>query len=391
VNFGTFSVADNSSGSLGFSDNTILDLSQSTLVNTASLSLSLGANSLLIVPASFSPSTALAGYSNLGLTHTAGTTLNLLPGQQVNGAGNIADFVNCQGSIAADGGSINVSGGVSVTGTGSVNLSGGAYTVDDALSGIVSGSLTAANGYVGNSGSGTFTQSGGTNSSNSLYLGFAANSSGIYNLSGAAVLSAISEYVGSSGCGTMTQTGGSNTVAVLLQIGGSGTYNLQGGILSVPSIQGSGTLNLDGGTLAASGPISTSLPVLLEGDVGAGIINTEGYTVTMSGPITGSGELFEMGSGTLVLSGSNSYTGGTTVASGTLILDGANSLLNGTSLTIGSGGLFDGPVIAASAAPLAITAVPEPGTWALLTVGLLFAAGRSCRKMRAAQSARSSD
>ena len=45
--------------------------------------------------------------------------------------------------------------------------------------------------------------------------------------------------------------------------------------------------------------------------------------------------LHKIGSGTLVLSGSDSYSGGTTVNSGTLVLDGAASLLAGSSLTIG--------------------------------------------------------
>ena len=49
--------------------------------------------------------------------------------------------------------------------------------------------------------------------------------------------------------------------------------------------------------------------------------DTQGYTLTIGGVISGSGGLAKAGSGTLVLCGSNTYTGGTTVAAGTLKLD----------------------------------------------------------------------
>ena len=48
------------------------------------------------------------------------------------------------------------------------------------------------------------------------------------------------EYVGYSGTGTVTQTGGTNTVGTALVLGqnpGSvGTYNLLGGLLVVPNV-----------------------------------------------------------------------------------------------------------------------------------------------------------
>ncbi len=91
---------------------------------------------------------------------------------------------------------------------------------------------------VGNSGTGTFTQSGGTNTiAVDLYVGKYAGSSGTYNLSGNSQMStAWYEYVGYSGTGTFTQLGGvksSNYLDLGYNAGSSGTYNLGGGQLSV--------------------------------------------------------------------------------------------------------------------------------------------------------------
>ena len=70
--------------------------------------------------------------------------------------------------------------------------------------------------YVGYSGTGTFTQTGGTNSIGygTLYLGYNAGSSGTYNLSGSGQLSAAyASTSATSGTGTFTQSGGTNSIA----------------------------------------------------------------------------------------------------------------------------------------------------------------------------------
>ena len=55
-----------------------------------------------------------------------------------------------------------------------------------------------------------------------------------------------------------------------------------------------------------------------------------------SGVISG-GSLAKEGSGTLILSGSNDYRGGTVVDAGTLILASSAALLDGSGLTVGAG------------------------------------------------------
>ena len=54
--------------------------------------------------------------------------------------------------------------------------------------------------------------------SNSLSLGYDSGSSGTYDLSGTGQLSADYEYIGYSGTGTFTQSGGTNTLAKWLSL-----------------------------------------------------------------------------------------------------------------------------------------------------------------------------
>ncbi len=268
--------------------NGILDISNGTWQNLADISLNMTANSLLIVPAGFDTLTGFANYNTLGLTHTVGSTLTVLAGQGFGGSGSINDPVNCQGMISAGGGVINLNGGLTLSGTGTTQLGGGTLATENTTSGISgSGQLSAAYEYVGYNGTGTFTQSGGTNSVSNvlcpweieLDLGFNSGSSGTYNLSGGSLycggyngfMYVGNEYIGRSGSGSFTQSGGTNSVAGSLYLGlntgSSGTYYLSGGLLAInQAVIGEGgsftqpggihsvnSLNVVGGTYRLSG------------------------------------------------------------------------------------------------------------------------------------------
>ena len=106
------------------------------------MSVSMGGNSLLIVPAGFDPSTGFA-VPLAGLTYTAGSTLAVPAGQGFGGSGAINDPVVCQGTItAATSGTINLNNGLALSGTGTVVLGSGTLTVNDSASGISGGSLS---------------------------------------------------------------------------------------------------------------------------------------------------------------------------------------------------------------------------------------------------------
>ena len=95
-----------------------MDLSGGSFRNLGDISVSVGANSLVIVPAGFNPATLFGSYTNLGMTHVAGTTLNVPAQQGFAGTGTISDPVNCQGSITQ-------STEVPTTRAGTLNLDGG--------------------------------------------------------------------------------------------------------------------------------------------------------------------------------------------------------------------------------------------------------------------------
>ncbi len=150
-------------------------------------------------------------------------------------------------------------------------------------------------------------------------------------------------------------------------------------------------MNITGGSLTGlAGGVTFSLPIVMGSSGSGAIFDTSGSSLSVPSPISGPGDLVKMGPGTLVLSGSDSYLGGTYVDGGTLEVTNAMSLPDGTRLTIGAGAtfIFDPAAGAAPAAasPLAAAsgaaAVPEPGTLVLLATGTLLAifAARQRRK-----------
>ena len=254
--------------------------------------------------------------------------------------------------------------------------------------------LSAGNTYVVD---GAFTQTGGThNVSNILAVGsdYANNSNASYTISGNSLLSAKFIDVGGtlpySGTGTITQSGGTVAVAGSLTIGanGYGNYDLNGGDLLISSLivnQGSGAFNFNGGTIQAAGSFSIAAPLALDDADGNATIDTAGYTVTSSGNLSGPGNLIEAGGGKLILSGTNSYTGGTTVSGGTLVVTRSKGLADDSNLIIGDAAAF-APVVAANVPPGGSPAspVPEPSMLALVASAAILLAAYQLRRRRKA-------
>lgn len=123
--------------------------------------------------------------------------------------------------------------------------------------------LWANSEWIGHGGTGTFIQTGGTNTAQEgMGLAFPPGSNGTYELSGNGTLSTGETQIGFYGTATFTQTGGSHNAGFSVFLGqdagGDGTYNLHDGTLvstyiNIGGAEGTGTFNQSGGELDASG------------------------------------------------------------------------------------------------------------------------------------------
>jgi len=127
-------------------------------------------------------------------------------------------------------------------------------------------------------------------------------------------------------------------------------------------------------TVSNSGGNNTiAVPITLESDLS--VSASTGSVLTISSAISESGgsrSLTLSGDGQLILSGSNTYTGGTDVVGGTLVVTSNAALADGTSLTVGTGA---SAIFGGAAVPQTAAAVPEPGTLMLLGAGAIVLLG----------------
>ena len=220
------------------------------------------------------------------------------------------------------------------------NGSGGASTNDSALTGIA--------GITFNSGAGSYTLDGTAlnitggitnNSSTTQTVAIALTMAGAQTLNAGAANLTISGSLDNAG-NTLT-TSGSNTVAISGNISGAGGLTKNG----AGSLVLSGANTYTGATVISVGNLSiTGSGSLGTGGIYAANISNNGtFTLnttaaqTLSGVVSGSGALVKANTNTLTLSGSNTYSGPTTINAGTLNIN--NSGSGGTSSAIGTGTL----------------------------------------------------
>jgi autotransporter-associated beta strand protein len=334
------------------------------------------------------------------LSVTSGATVDMYGGSDtvgsLTGAGTVTNSVASTLSVLNVAGSMQSFSGQLQDGAGTLGLAvtapgGVTLTAANTYSGptnINGGTLQLGNGSGGNDGS--ITGTGGVNNNGLLVYNLAGAQTPAYAIGG-------SGTVTKTGGGTLTMANGGNSYT-------GGTNILQGLMIIAP---GSGALpfgplNVSSGSLDVEGnnPVVTKLNgngVIGNGAVGAGnaatlFVLSDGTDAgTFSGRIRDGGfggnapMSLQVLAGTLTLSGTNTYSGGTTVNGGTLIVTNPAGIADGTDLTVGGG--FPAPVVQgapAAASSSGVSAVPEPGTFALLAVAATAAAvaARRSRKNR---------
>ena len=260
-------------------------------------------------------------------------TADLIFGQTIANNGNLLRITDGGHGTIVDG-AISGAGGLAYLGTGTNTLFG---------ANTFSGDITISNGILAIGGAG---QLGG----GSYQGAIADNGSLAYGSSAAQILSG-----NISGTGVLNQNG-SGSLALANANTFTGPTTITSGTLSISNtlaLQNS-TLNYNGGSVTFNG-ITTATLGGLSGSQNLSLLNqssaavaltvgTNNASAVFSGVLSGSGSsLIKIGTGTLTLTGANTYNGTTTVNDGTLEIP-AGGVINGGALG-GGGFLVDGGVL----------------------------------------------
>ncbi len=243
------------------------NLSSGTLLLTASNGYA-GGNTL-------TNGTIIVGNNNaLGINVTPfGLVLNADSFLQSNGAYTINNgFI-----VGAAGSTINGSHDLGILGTGILN---GTLSVTNSGITTLAGNISGPGSIVANTGSGTLSLLG-----NNSYSGGTTLTSGYVNVNTNTAL----------GTGLLTFNGGTLLNSAVVSLANPFTVTSAGGVIAGPQ-------NI---TLSGNGGLSGAL------------VNINGNTTTLSGNLIGGGSITQT-SGLMVLTGTNSYTGGTVVTGGVL-------------------------------------------------------------------------
>ncbi len=205
---------------------------------------------------------------------------------------NRSNDVTYAGVMSGSGSLTKLGGGV-LTLTG-VNSYTGGTTV---TAGTLIGNTASLQGNIVNNSAVTFSQS-----TDGTYAGVMSGSGSLTKLGGGVLtLTGVNSYTGGTTvtAGTL-KAGAANTLPMMtaLTIASGSVFDLNGYNQSFGSIAGAGNTTLGSATLT---------------------VGNDNNSTSYSGVLSGTGGLTKVGTGILTLAGSNTYTGGTTIAAGTLV------------------------------------------------------------------------
>jgi fibronectin-binding autotransporter adhesin len=216
--------------------------------------------------------------------------------------------------------------GDQATGNGTYNLTAGGVTT------VTPTGSSDGFTFVGLGGTGTFLNDGSTHTTKVLVLGLDGGSNGTYTLQngGSVNVGTVANTgfldVGEHGTGTYNQTGGTTTVIGSLDVGRCGSAAGCLGVSDTDTGAGNSTVNLSGGSLSVS-------EFAVVGDSGTGTFNQSGGSTVTTGGELAIGR--SGGTGTYNLGGTASLTVGSNATGGSIVLGNAGS--SGTFNLSGSG------------------------------------------------------
>jgi autotransporter-associated beta strand protein len=281
-----------------------------------------------------------------GLSQLGAGTLTLISAQPYGGTTSIA----AGSTLALSGSGSIASSSVNDAGTFDISAITAASTTIKALTGAGTVNL-GSKGLIISAGSGTF--SGNFAGSGALEL------SGGTTILGSTITNNVTVDTGAVlqiGAG-----GASGAVTGNITDNGNVTFNRMDSVTYTGIISGSGSLTQSGsGTLILTGANAYSGPTLINsgtlqvgnggttGSLGSGTISDNGTltfnrsdSIAIANIVLGNGNLVQSGTGTLILTGSNSYSGTTTISSGTLQVGNG-----GTTGSFGAGNITNNSILA---------------------------------------------
>jgi fibronectin-binding autotransporter adhesin len=312
----------------------------------------------------------LAGTGTIGgaTSLTGGGVINLnagtiagglaVTGGNWNGTGTVGGAVTASSGILTlgSGSNLTANGGVAVTGTGSI---AGTGTVTGNIN-YTSGTGSTFAGVIAGSGKSVTMNSGGT----TLTLGGANTYTGGTTITaGTLAVNGSTSATGTVAVGTAGTLAGTGTVGGNATLTGNGIINLAAGriagTLAITGGNWNGTGSVTGQVTSSSGALTfgsnstltAPTGLLVSGGTIAGsssstINSSLNYTSssasTFAGTIAGAGNTVTVDNsgGSLTLTGTNSYTGATTVTAGTLAVNGSTA--SGSAVQVNTGGTLAG-------------------------------------------------
>ncbi|MEZ0263548.1 MAG: autotransporter-associated beta strand repeat-containing protein, partial [Phycisphaerae bacterium] len=318
-----------------------------TSTGNVSGTVSFDAGTFTVATLTMAPKTA-AGVAN------AAATLNVGGGTFVV---NTAFTLGSQATAGTSVATLNLTGG---TFTSNANIVRGAGTVTSTINLNGANAILNVTGKtIGNANPVTLNLLQGTLQNLAQYNNGAAPVT--VAATGTVTLGGTNAYTGGT-----TLTSGTLRIAAASSLGStSGTLTVNGGVLDVNGNDlGVGNLTGAGGTIVNNLAATNKVLTVGNGNATGGIF---GGTIANNGGTGGTLALTKVGTGSIILSGANTYTGATTVGAGNLVVTGSIANTTGVSVAGGAGlYLLGGP----AGSPAALTSLNLGAGGGTTVVGL---------------------